>query len=220
MILTFNASHKDLKEAIKRAAELAQALDADAAPRHQRARSPCSRAPGRSSTRSRTSPTSREHAAQLEDILQRETFFRDLAAIDQHTTRSRTRTPTRHTAAVDGAVRGVRSCAAPQGNTRLGAARRRAAGAGLGLLRSRAADDGDGIDPIPLLREQTQACEVSRQSRGGDAANRRRQPHRALDVASYFAGGIETEEQLEAALEGLRERVAELIAAGKKVLIQ
>ena len=41
-----------------------------------------------------------------------------------------------------------------------------------------------------------------------------------LDVASYFAGGIETEEQLEAALDGLRERVAELIAAGKKVLIQ
>ena len=29
-----------------------------------------------------------------------------------------------------------------------------------------------------------------------------------LDVASYFAGGIETEEQLEAALEGLRERVS------------
>ena len=41
-----------------------------------------------------------------------------------------------------------------------------------------------------------------------------------LDVASYFAGGIETEEQLEAALDGLRERVRELIAAGKKVFIQ
>ena len=40
------------------------------------------------------------------------------------------------------------------------------------------------------------------------------------EVASYFAGGIETEEQLEAALDGLRERVRELIAAGKKVFIQ
>ena len=35
-----------------------------------------------------------------------------------------------------------------------------------------------------------------------------------------IAGGIETEEQLEAALAGLRERCIELIAAGKRVLVQ
>jgi len=39
-------------------------------------------------------------------------------------------------------------------------------------------------------------------------------------AASYFAGGIETEEQLEAALTGLREQCIELIGAGKKVLVQ
>jgi hypothetical protein len=41
-----------------------------------------------------------------------------------------------------------------------------------------------------------------------------------VEAASYFKGGIETEEQLEAGLEGLRARVTELIAADKKILIQ
>ena len=41
-----------------------------------------------------------------------------------------------------------------------------------------------------------------------------------IAAASYFSGGVETEEQLEAALAGLRERCLELIAAGKKVLVQ
>ena len=41
-----------------------------------------------------------------------------------------------------------------------------------------------------------------------------------VSVGSYFAGGIETEEQLEAALEGVREECARLIGAGKKVIVQ
>ena len=40
---------------------------------------------------------------------------------------------------------------------------------------------------------------------------------RAVD---FFKGGIETEEQLESALTGLKEKCEELIGAGKKVLIQ
>jgi hypothetical protein len=38
-------------------------------------------------------------------------------------------------------------------------------------------------------------------------------------VRSYFVGGIETEEQLDAALSGLREECARLIGAGKKVVV-
>jgi hypothetical protein len=41
-----------------------------------------------------------------------------------------------------------------------------------------------------------------------------------VSVGSYFAGGIETEEQLEAALTGIREECARLIGAGKKVIVQ
>jgi hypothetical protein len=41
-----------------------------------------------------------------------------------------------------------------------------------------------------------------------------------INAGSYFAGGIETEEQLDAALTGIREECARLIGAGKKVLPQ
>ena len=41
-----------------------------------------------------------------------------------------------------------------------------------------------------------------------------------VSVGSYFAEGIETEEQLEAALDGIREECSKLIGAGKKVIVQ
>lgn len=42
----------------------------------------------------------------------------------------------------------------------------------------------------------------------------------SVSAASFFKGGVETEEQLDAALDGLRETCMEQIAAGKKVMIQ
>ena len=86
----------------------------------------------------------------------------------------------------------------------------------------RARSESTGPTPcIPLLREQTEAC-PQLLTKAREEMLRILDGNRVvpLDVASYFAGGIETEEQLEAALEGLRERVRELIAAGKKVLVQ
>jgi hypothetical protein len=41
----------------------------------------------------------------------------------------------------------------------------------------------------------------------------------AVQVQPYFGGGIETEEQLDAALAGLRDECARLIGAGKKVIL-
>ena len=41
-----------------------------------------------------------------------------------------------------------------------------------------------------------------------------------VTASSYFLGGIETEEQLDHALDGLRERCLKLIGAGKKILVQ
>ena len=40
-----------------------------------------------------------------------------------------------------------------------------------------------------------------------------------VSLSEFFAGGIETEEQLEAALAGIREECARLIGAGKKIVI-
>ena len=41
-----------------------------------------------------------------------------------------------------------------------------------------------------------------------------------VNLATFFSGGIETEEQLDAALEGIREQCARLIGAGKKVVAE
>jgi hypothetical protein len=38
-------------------------------------------------------------------------------------------------------------------------------------------------------------------------------------IGPYFSGGVETEEQLEAALDALRDECLHHLAAGKKVLI-
>ena len=40
-----------------------------------------------------------------------------------------------------------------------------------------------------------------------------------MNLRPYFAGGIETEEQLEAALTGIREECGRLIGAGKKIVL-
>ena len=39
-------------------------------------------------------------------------------------------------------------------------------------------------------------------------------------LGGYFSGGIETEEQLDAALAGIREECSRLIGTGKKVIVQ
>jgi hypothetical protein len=75
--------------------------------------------------------------------------------------------------------------------------------------------------PIPQLRSERDACDG--RLRAAIAELRRIiDDERVVSVslASYFGGGIETEEQLDAALEGVREECARLIGAGKKVTVQ
>jgi hypothetical protein len=75
--------------------------------------------------------------------------------------------------------------------------------------------------PIPQLRSELDACETRLQDAIGEL-------HRIVDgdriatvrLGGYFSGGIETEEQLDAALAGIREECSRLIGTGKKVIIQ
>jgi len=75
--------------------------------------------------------------------------------------------------------------------------------------------------PIPQLRSETDACE-SRLKAAMAEVLRTIEGERiaAVNLGSYFAGGIETEEQLDAALTGIREECARLIGAGKKIFLQ
>lgn len=80
--------------------------------------------------------------------------------------------------------------------------------------------EGDRV-PIPQLRADRDACDG--RLRAAIAELRRiidGERVVALSLGSYFAGGIETEEQLDAALDGVREECARLIGAGKKVIVQ
>ena len=224
VILTFNASHKNLKEAIKRAAELDQALTPPQLAGHQaRARS-CSPSDGRSSPRSRTSPTATASTP-------RSSRTSSSGRRSSGTCRARPA----HECARAG-VRGAPSAAAVDSGARrtterpLRLSRERLAGSSWTpssrsrcRARSASRSDADGADsiPIPLLREQIEAC-PQLLSKASEEMLRMLDGNRVepLESPSYFAGGIETEEQLDAALDGLRERVPGLIAAGKKVFIQ
>jgi hypothetical protein len=75
--------------------------------------------------------------------------------------------------------------------------------------------------PIPQLRSERDACD-SRLRAAIAEVHKLVEGERlvTVSVGSYFAGGIETEEQLEAALTGIREECARLIGAGKKIIVQ
>ena len=75
--------------------------------------------------------------------------------------------------------------------------------------------------PIPQLRSERDACEARLQDAIAEL-------HRIVDgdrvatvsLGGYFSGGVETEEQLDAALAGIREECSRLIGTGKKVVVQ
>jgi hypothetical protein len=221
-ILTFNASHKNLKEAIKRAAELNQTLAQAQIEDVKRARIALTDRWPFLSTEPDITDEEREHAAQLEDILQRETFFRNLPDLDQHARALEQAFEARRTAAIEGRCaaygEALSSLKGIPGWEQLDTEQQEEVST---TLRSRSDAASADSMPIPFLREQIEAC-PQLLSKATEEMLRMLDGNRIepLNVASYFAGGIETEEQLEAALDGLRERVRELIAAGKKVFIQ
>jgi hypothetical protein len=158
VILTFNASHKNLKEAIKRAAELDQALTPAQLEDVKRARVVLTDRWPFLSSEPDIAEGDREHAAQLEDILQRETFFRDLPELDQHTSALEQAFAERRTAAIDKrcAVYGeaLASLTGTPGWEQLDAEQQEQVSS---RLRSRSDASGSDSLSIPLLREQIEA---------------------------------------------------------------
>ena len=81
---TFNAGHRAIKEAIRRAAELEQTLTEPRLHDLERARRAIEVAWPVLQQESDLSPELASRAPQLADLLERETFYRDLPAIEQH----------------------------------------------------------------------------------------------------------------------------------------
>jgi hypothetical protein len=217
---TFNASYRVIKEAIGRSAELRQALTeprlaelAGAQRALEIAWPVLAGEPG-------IGPELESSAAQLADALRRETFFRDLPAIAQYTRAIEREYERRfedaQQARVDAYTKAVEHLTAQPDWFELGAETRAEISAPL-LAGQRPLPR---TAPISLLRSERDACETRlraairalQQSVEGDRLA-------TVQVGAYFTGGIETEEQLDAALNGLRDECARLIGAGKKVVL-
>jgi hypothetical protein len=219
-LATFNASHRSIKDAVKRASELEQSLNDPRLHDMERAR----RALGSSwpflRQESDISDDFRARATALEDLLARETFYRELPAIDQYARAIEAEYERRHQEALEKRVaaytEALERLARTQGWEALSEDQRSRVAAALTRGKT---GDGDRL-PIPQLRAEREACE-SRLKTAVTEAQRLVEGERLATVSlgGYFAGGIETEEQLDAALTGIREECAKLIGAGKKVIL-
>lgn len=219
-IATFNASHRGIKDAIKRAVELEQALSEPCLHDLDRARKAQGVLWSFLNQELDITDELRTRAALLEDLLARETFFRELPSIEQHSKAIETEYARREDEALNARIavytKAFDDLIKTPGWSDIDEDQQR-----------RLADpfeQGKKHDelrvPIPQLRADRDAC-GGRLSAAITALRRIIDGERVVTVSvgSYFAEGIETEEQLEAALDGIREECSRHIGAGKKVIV-
>jgi tetratricopeptide (TPR) repeat protein len=217
----FTACHQALKEAIKRGAELAKALTTPALHDLGRARKALDHLWPFLEQEPDLGDGDRDHAKQLQDLLARETFFRELPAIDQHAKALETAHQARLQQALDARNQAyadaLEQLSGTPGWEEVGADQRDRIAEPLATYTLAKTTSPS----LPQLRADLDACPV-RRDKAIEELMRLIDGNRVVKVSasSYFAGGIESEEQLDQALDGLKEQCLELIAAGKKVLVQ
>ncbi len=220
-IQEFSSAHRSLKEAIKRAGELEQLLTAPRLHDLERARKAQGVLWGFLSQEADIADELRTRAASLEDLVARETFFKELPAIEQHARAIESAYAHLETEALEARIAAYTSAfdklTKTPGWSDLDEHQQRRLAEPFERCKKR----GPEQVPIPQLRADHDACDG--RLRAAVAELRRILDGErvvAVSVGSYFAGGVETEEQLEAALDGLREECSRLIGAGKKVIAQ
>ena len=219
-IAAFNASHRAIKDAIKRAGELEQALNEPRLRDLDRARQALVQAWPFLKDEPGIGPDLESRAAELLDLLERETFYRELPAIEQHARAIELEYARRfddaQQARQDAYAAALETLTKTAGWSEIPEAEQRDISAPLAAGKAPLPRTA----PIPLLRSERDACEARLR-----AAVRRLQEliegERLAYVQArpYFGSGLETEEQLDAALGGLRDECARLIGAGKKVVL-
>ncbi len=220
-ILSFNGGHKQIKEARKRAHDLTDALTEPAVLALRNSRDVLRELWPVLKDESDLDASFVTQAAELEDLLARETFYRELAAIGQHGSNLRAEYFRRHAEASEARATDYTSAMAKvatvPGWSELGEDQQTRlfsplkacsapapASTGIALLRA-------DIDACPgrtqkVIEEMLRLIEGSRLVR--------------LDVSAFFSGGIENTEQLDAAIAALREECERQLAEGKRLLIQ
>lgn len=220
-IATFNGSYTQIKEAVKRSREIKDTVLEPQIMIIKNARQVLSSQVPFLRNENDISEEMVEKAETLEDLLGKERFYQHLPEIDQHTAALAGEYAKRHQQAADSRA----SCYQT-------ALEKLEATPGWELLdegqQSRVAEPivyraGNSVAgvAIPEIRSDVIACPVRLNSAIEEMmtlieGNRLVK----LEAGTFFSGGIETEEQLDAALSGLREECARLIGEGKKVLLQ
>jgi len=220
-IATFNSSHRAVKDAVKRASELEQALTEPRLRDLERARQAVAVSWPFLQQEADISEDLRTKARSLEDLLARETFFRELPAIEQHAHAIETEYERRYAEAMDARIGAYKKAfdrlikTPGWSEVDEDEQRRIATPIERGMTKDKTRV------PIPQVRSERDACE-SRVRAAVAEVHRIIEGERVVSVSlgSYFAGGVETEEQLDAALDGIREECARLIGSGKKVIVE
>jgi hypothetical protein len=219
-IATFNSSHRSIKDGIKRAAELEQNLTEPRLHDLERARQALSLAWPVLKDEEDIGSGLKSRAHELEDLFSRETFFRDIPAIEQHARAIENEYARRFDdalqARIDAYSKAYARLTKTPGWSDVPVEARQAIAAPLLT----------GMQPLPrtapiaLLRSERDAAEsrlrlairLIQETLDGERLA-------TVQVNAYFGRGVESEEQLDAALTGLREECARLIGAGKKVVL-
>ena len=163
----------------------------------------------------------RAKAAALEDLLARESFYKELPAIEQNTKALEVDYEHRFEEAITARIatytKALDRLVKTPGWSEVDEDQQRRLAAPFERGKSR---EEERL-PIPQLRSERDACD-GRLRAAIEDLRRIIDGERVVNVSvgSYFDGGIETEEQLDAALDGVREECARLIGAGKKVIVQ
>ena len=217
----FTACHQELKEAIKRGAELANALTETALHDIGRARKALDSIWPFLQNEPDLDENDREHAEKLSDLTARESFYRELPAIDQHTKALEDVYASRLQAAVDARtqayVAALEQLHTTPGWEQIEDEQRDCIAEPLTAYTM----VKQPTPSIPQLRADLDACPV-RRNKAIEELLRVIDGNRIvkISVSGFFAGGVDNEEQLDQALSGLKDQCLELIGAGKKVLVQ
>jgi hypothetical protein len=222
VITGFNGAHKELKEANRRAVELEKALTAPVLHDLARAKAVLEKTWPFLAQEAHVPDELCQKASELEDLMQRETFYRELATIEQHTTALEKEYRARFDKAVESRAeaydKALEILHASDGWEELNEEQQSRVSE---PLASRASAEVDADTSIPFLRSELSACPQHLKAAIQEMMELL-DGKRLVTIAitDFFANRVETPEQLQAALKALKERCEKLIGEGKKVLVQ
>jgi hypothetical protein len=221
-ILTFNGNHKALKEAVKRASELSNALTEPRLLSLKRARRALDSHWAFLDHEPDLPDALRPKALALADMVARETFYRDLAQIEQHAAAIEAEYQARFQAAAAARAEHYQQALATlQANPAWAELNQEQQARVAAPLTQRASTTVPASATIPFLRSELSACPqhlktAAQQMMELIEGNRLV----TINASDFFSGRVETPEQLDAALGALRQRIEKLLGEGKKVWVQ